>query len=137
MLPVQAALTTVVTSGVFDRFPRLKYVVLESGAGWIAHWLERMDAKFELFGALSRLKEKPSTYFQRQCWISAEPDEKTTPAMVQLVGEDKFLWASDYPHIDAHYGTVEELRRNIRSLPESAQRKIVGENAARVYELPM
>ena len=135
MLPVQAALTAVVTSGVFDRFPRLKYVVLESGSGWIAYWLERMDSKFEVFGGLSRLKDKPSTYFQRQCWISAEPDEKTIPAMVQLVGEDKFLWASDYPHIDAHYGVVEELRGNIRSLPESAQRKILGENAAQVYGL--
>ena len=135
-LSVQLAFSAVMCAGVFERFPRLKYVILESGAGWLAHWLERLDSKLVIAKANSPLKEMPSTYFQRQCWISVDPDEKTIPAMVELLGEDKFLWASDYPHLDAHYGVVEELRENIRGLPESAQRKILGENAVGVYGLP-
>ena len=135
-LSIQLAFSAVMCAGVFERFPRLKYVVLESGAGWLAHWLERLDSKLMIAKAFSPLKEMPSTYFQRQCWVSVDPEEKTIPAMVELLGEDKFLWASDYPHIDAHYGVVEELRGNIRSLPESAQRKILGENAVTLYGLP-
>jgi predicted TIM-barrel fold metal-dependent hydrolase len=137
MLPVQAAFTALVSTGVLQRFPRLKYVILESGGGWIAHWLDRMDGKYKVGKGFSPLKEKPSFYFQRQCYISVDPDEKTTPAMVELLGEDKFVWASDFPHIDAEYGVVAELKENIARLPESAQRKILGENAARIYCLPM
>ena len=67
----------------------------------------------------------------------AHPDEKTTPAMVELLGEDKFVWASDFPHLDAEYSVVAELKENIARLLESAQRKILGENAATIYCLPM
>ena len=137
MLSVQLAFTAVMTAGVFERFPRLKYLVLESGAGWVPHWLERLDSKLEMCGEFSPLKEKPSTYFQRQCWVAADPDEKSLPLMAQLLGEDKLLWASDFPHIDAHYGPVRELRENINTLSEDAQRKILGENASRVYGLPV
>jgi uncharacterized protein len=96
-----------------------------------------MDGKYKVGKGFSPLKEKPSFYFQRQCYISVDPDEKTTPAMVELLGEDHFVWASDFPHIDAEYGVVAELKENIARLPESAQRKILGENAARIYCLPM
>jgi predicted TIM-barrel fold metal-dependent hydrolase len=136
MLPIQAAFTAMINAGVYDRFPRLKYVLLESGAGWIAHWLDRMDSKYKVGKGYSPCKEKPSTYFKRQCYISAEPDEETTPFMVQLLGEDKFVWASDFPHIDAEYGAVKELCAHISTLSESAQRKILGGNAAHIYSLP-
>jgi predicted TIM-barrel fold metal-dependent hydrolase len=89
---VQAAFTVLVSTGVFQRFPHLKYVILESGGGWIAHWLDRMDGKYKVGKEFSPLKEKPSFYFQRQCYISVDPDEKTTPAMVELLGEDHFVW---------------------------------------------
>ncbi|MCH8087012.1 MAG: amidohydrolase, partial [Chloroflexi bacterium] len=135
MLPVQAAFTAMMTTGVFERFPQLKYVILEAGAGWIAHWLDRMDSKYKVFKSFSPMTLKPSEYFARQCIISTEPDEQATPAMVELLGEDRFVWASDFPHIDADMGTVKELREHIGGMSETAQRKILGENAARVYSL--
>lgn len=135
MLPVQAAFTAMMTTGVFERFPQLKYVILEAGAGWIAHWLDRMDSKYKIFKSFSPMTQKPSEYFARQCTISTEPDEQATPAMVELLGEDRFVWASDFPHIDADMGTVKELREHIGGMSETAQRKILGENAARLYSL--
>lgn len=135
MLDVQAAFTAMMTTGVFDRFPRLKYVILESGGGWIAHWLERMDSKYKVGKGFSSMKEPPSFYFDRQCYISVDPDEKTTPAMVKLLGAEHFVWASDFPHEDAEYGPVEELKEHIGSLSDSAQNKILGENAVKVYDL--
>ena len=44
--------------------------------------------------------ELPSFYFRRQCWSSGDPDEKSLPAIIPLIGEDRFFWASDFPHAD-------------------------------------
>ena len=134
-LPVVAAFTSLLQGGTLERFPRLKVAILESGAGWIAHWLQRLDGKHRLVQAFTPLRMKPSEYFQRQCWISAEPDEATIPVMAELVGEDRVVWASDYPHVDASLGVVATLEERIRSLPEGAQRKILGDNAAQLYGL--
>ena len=71
----------------------------------------------------------------RQGVISVDPDEETTKAMVELVGEDNFAWATDYPHIDAHLHTVGLIKQNLQGLPERTQRKVLGENAARLYGL--
>ena len=54
--------------------------------------------------------------------------------MADLAGEDNLIWASDFPHSDAKYpGVVDELLEHVEHLTDARQRKIVGENAARVY----
>jgi predicted TIM-barrel fold metal-dependent hydrolase len=134
---VMQAFATFFQLGVFDRFPRLRVVVLESQAGWIGYFLDRADAIFAgtTLGATVRLKEKPSHYFKRQCYISADPDERTIPAMMQLVGEDRFFWASDYPHPDHPGNYLDELKEMVAPMPDSARRAILGENVARAYKL--
>jgi predicted TIM-barrel fold metal-dependent hydrolase len=112
-------------------------VVLESQAGWIGYFLDRGDAIFNgtTLGATVRLKEKPSYYFKRQCYISADPDERTIAAMMQIVGEDKFFWATDYPHPDHPGNYLEELKGMIAPMNDSGRRGILGENVARAYQL--
>ena len=120
--------------GTFDRFPRLKLVVLEVGGGWVSYWLDRLDAVYEtLVGRAIPLLHKPSEYFQRQCWVSADPDEHALPAMVELCGEDKFFWASDFPHPDHTGGYIEELEEMAAKLSDRARRKVLGDNVMRVY----
>lgn len=81
------------------------------------------------------LKEKPSHYFYRQCYVSVDADEERLPEMSGWLGEDRLLYASDYPHPDAAFpGSVAELRGKT-GLSERAKRKILGENAARFYAL--
>jgi predicted TIM-barrel fold metal-dependent hydrolase len=134
---VQHAFGTFFQLGVFDRFPKLRTVVLESQAGWIGYFLDRGDAIFNgtTLGATVRLKETPSYYFKRQCYISADPDERTIAAMMQIVGEDKFFWASDYPHPDHPGNYLEELKGMIAPMKDSGRRAILGENVARAYKL--
>ncbi len=134
---VQHAFATLFQFGVFDRFPRLRVVVLESQAGWIGYFLDRGDAIFggTTLGGTVRLKEKPSYYFKRQCFISADPDERTIAGLMPIVGEDKFFWASDYPHPDHPGNYLEELRGMVAPMTESGRRAILGENVARVYKL--
>ena len=134
---VQHAFGTLFQWGVFERFPRLRIVVLESQAGWIGYFLDRADAIFEgtTFGATVRLKEKPSYYFKRQCYISADPEERTIASLTDLVGADKFFWASDYPHPDHPANYLEELQEMVAPMGETARRGILGENVARAYQL--
>jgi predicted TIM-barrel fold metal-dependent hydrolase len=134
---VKLCFTTLFNDGFFDLYPRLKVVLVEGMSGWIAQWLERLDHKYlYLNHTLPRpLRARPSEYFRRQCWISADPDEKTLPTMMRLVGEDKFVWGSDFPHAEGYAYPVVELKEAIEGLPEGMQQKILGENAARLYNL--
>ncbi|HVN89859.1 MAG TPA: amidohydrolase family protein [Candidatus Binataceae bacterium] len=131
------AFATFFQYGVFDRFPRLRVVVLESGAGWIGYWLDRGDAIYRhtQLGGTVQLKEPPSYYFKRQCYISADPDERSIAAMTQLVGEDRFFWASDYPHPDHPGDYIEELRGMVAGMTSTARRGVLGENVAKCFKL--
>ena len=82
-----------------------------------------------------KLKEKPSFYFKRQCFISADPDERTLAAMSQLIGADKFFWATDYPHPDHPGNYLEELQGMVAEMTPPARNGILGENVSRAYKL--
>jgi len=132
-IEVMAAFTQLVTTGVLERYPRLKCSVLEAGSNWICAWLDRLDHKFEMGGFETPMKQKPSDYFRRQCVISADPDETLTAPVVEHLGADYCIWASDYPHLDASMGVVAEIRERLATLPLETQRKVLGGNAAKFY----
>jgi predicted TIM-barrel fold metal-dependent hydrolase len=131
---IRHAFTSFFQYGTFDKFPRLKLVLLEAGAGWIAYWLDRLDAVYQsAMGRTVPLKEKPSFYFHRQCWISADPDETSLPAMVDLVGADRFFWASDFPHPDHVGNYIEEVEELGQKLKPGDREKVLGANVMQVY----
>jgi predicted TIM-barrel fold metal-dependent hydrolase len=134
-IDVMAAFTQMLAGGVLDNHPGLRCVVLESGATWISAWLDRMDHKYEVMRRLTPTSLKPSEYFYRQCLVSADPDETVIAPIVEAVGADYFVWASDYPHIDASFGVVGEIRSRLASLGEDDQAKVMGLNALRFYGL--
>ena len=132
------ALTSFMQYGVFDKFPRLKIVLLEVGAGWISNWLDRMDDVYNSYiGHALPLKEKPSFYFKRNVWISADPDEHALPAMIELCGEDRFFWASTFPHPDHIGNYIPELDEIADQLAPAARQKLLGENVMRAYNCAM
>ena len=134
-IDVMAAFTSMVSSGIFEKYPRLKCSVLEAGGNWISAWLDRMDHKYEVMSSFLPLTMKPSEYFYRQCLISMDPDEGMNAEVINHIGADYVIWASDYPHIDASYGVVKEMKEGVASLPLDAQRKVLGENVLRFYGL--
>ena len=131
---IRHAFTSFFNYGTFDKFPRLKLVLLEAGAGWAAYWLDRLDAVYSTaMGRVVPLKEKPSFYFRRQVWISGDPDERALPAMTELCGADKFFWASDFPHPDHVGNYMEEVEEMAEKLSPDARRKVLGDNVMKVY----
>jgi uncharacterized protein len=126
-----------VCGGVLERHPRLTVVVLEAGGGWLGHWFDRFDHFARVYGWMApELRLKPSEYFKRQCYVSFDPEESTLPLLAPLIGEDRIVWASDYPHLDATFpGVVRELEEHLLKLPLSAQDKVRGGNAAKLYGL--
>ncbi|MFT4563722.1 MAG: putative TIM-barrel fold metal-dependent hydrolase [Gammaproteobacteria bacterium] len=122
--------------GLFDRFPNIKAILLESGAGWIGAALDRMDTTYATtLGDNVPLKEKPSVYFKRQCWISGDPDERALAHVVDYVGNDRFFWATDYPHFDHPSNYMEELEGLVAPLSEIARNNLLGDSVANVYKL--
>ena len=103
---------------MFETYPRLRCAVLEAGSNWITAWLDRLDHKSEVMRAFSKMKLLPSEYFKRQCVISAEPDESITAQIIEHLGDDYVIWASDYPHLDASFNVVRELREKIAGRSE-------------------
>ena len=97
------AMASLVTDLLFERFPKLKMVSVEAGCGYAAYLMDRLDEKHDILRAMlpTPMPLKPSDYIRRNCWFVAEPEERTIGAMLDLVGEDKILWGSDYPHVDS------------------------------------
>jgi len=129
------ALTAMVTDLLFERFPRLKMVSVEAGCGYAAYLMDRMDEKFEVFAGLTGMPMRPSDYIRRNCYFVAEPQERTIGAMLDLVGEDRILWGSDYPHVDSTLEAPHLIRQSIAGLTTARQAAVLGENAKRVFGL--
>src|SRR5262249_5152346 len=122
--------------GFFDRFPQVKGGGLESGGGGIGARLDRMDTTYgTALGKRVPLKGKPSNSFKRQCWISGDPDEKALAHIVEYVGNDKFFWATDFPHFDHPGNYLEALQNLVTPLSPTARRNLLGDSVARVYGL--
>ncbi len=129
------ALSAMVVDQLFERFPALKIVSVEAGCGWAAYLMDRLDEKYALLGQLAPLPMKPSDYIRRNCWFVAEPEERTIGAMLDLVGEDRILWGSDYPHVDSTLAAPKLIRESIGGLSPARQAAVLGENARAVFGL--
>ncbi|HEV2336898.1 MAG TPA: amidohydrolase family protein [Stellaceae bacterium] len=126
-------LMSIIFAGVLERHPNMKLVIGEAGTGWIPYILDRMDAEWEeQFQGLD-LKMKPSRYWYRQCYATYQSD----PVGVKLIdelGADNIMWGSDFPHPDGVWPDSQEyIRRELGHLPAATRKKIVCDNAAKLY----
>jgi predicted TIM-barrel fold metal-dependent hydrolase len=135
---VRHQFTTLFDYGVFDRFPRLKVIVLESGGGWIGYWLDRIDAVYghTFIGTRVPLERKPSDYFRDRVWISCDPDERTIPALAERFGADRFMWASDFPHADHTPDYLRDLEELASMFPDGdGRRRFLGDTCRELFHI--
>lgn len=98
-----AAMASLVLDGALERHPALRVAFLESGTGWLPYWLHRLDEHREWLAAseCAGLSLSATEYFTRQCVISSEAEDGLAAGVVDAVGSDRVMWASDFPHPDA------------------------------------
>ncbi len=132
-------LTDLLFSGILPRFPDLNFLSVESGIGFIPFVLEACDYTFEYGSVRSAYPEfelKPSEYFARQvhgCYIF---EEYAPRELMDAIGVDNILFETDYPHPVCLYGNVrEKIDRALGDATPEARRKVLFENAARLYKV--
>ncbi len=137
-------LAAVIFSGALERYPRLKIVLAETGIGWLPYMVERMDDTYRKFldaeefwrahGGL-QLSMAPSAYFRRQVWATFQTDHVGL-RLVDLLGEDRVMWASDYPHADSTWPDSQKaIEDNFRHVAPAARQRILCDNAKELYGL--
>jgi predicted TIM-barrel fold metal-dependent hydrolase len=132
-------------SGVFERFPRLTFVMTEQGCAWIPPMLRRLDATLAQIRRTGRtgelryseehvLPKSATEYFTQNCFVGVSQPGPDDAAARDAIGLDRFLWGSDYPHDEGTFPyTREHLRQLFHATPPAELRQMLGENAARVY----
>ena len=92
-----------------------------------------MDYRYSYMGHSCQMKRSASAYFERNIWISADPEERLLPYMVELLGDHKFFIGSDYPHAEGFVEPVAKAHKALAKLPEASVNKILGDNAAQFF----
>jgi len=133
------ACTALIMGGVLERHPKLRVVHLESGAGWVAFWLDRLAASVQGgFRGLEipGLKMHPIDYFQRQCYISADPDDPGIKQVIDVMGDDNLVTATDFSHPEGRrYAWAVKEMLELPGVSEESKRKIMWDNALRLYPI--
>ena len=129
------AMASLVMSGHFDRFPNLKLLCVEAGAGWAPYIAHRLDEKYEMFGYAEKTKLEPSEYMKKNVYYVVEPREKNIDSMMDIIGERQFLWGSDYPHVDSSADALDQIFESTAGLSDARRRMVLGENARALYGL--
>ena len=131
------ALSVIIGEGVLDRFPRLRFVFLESGCGWLPYWLHRLDEHYEVLGVQTpELKIEPSKLLERgQLYFSFEADESELAHVIEVVGDDYLVFASDYSHFDSRWPGASQPIVHHEKISEGSKRKILNDNARQLYPL--
>jgi predicted TIM-barrel fold metal-dependent hydrolase len=134
----QCQLISLVTHGVFEKFPDLRVAMIESSWTWLPHLMWRFDHNYRsLRREVPWVKQLPSEYIRKNVKFTTQPSEFTDNPkhlyqMFEMVGNDEFLmFSSDYPHWDFDSPT----RTLPASFPADIRQKVLYENAAKFYQI--
>jgi predicted TIM-barrel fold metal-dependent hydrolase len=131
----QNQVTSLVCNGLFDRYPDLKVVFLESGVGWVTPFLWRFDQQYrELRSEIPWVKRLPSERIADHVRFATQPKGDVTASqfeeLIEMGGTERlFMFSSDYPHYDADSPEVALPR----TLPLALRRRIQYQNALETY----
>lgn len=141
----QRPLIHLMLSGVLERHQDLKIVMTESGASWLPPLLEKLDdtlAHIRATGATGELRFAPDAilpssateYARRNLWLGVSMPGPEDIAAYKVLGEDRIMWGSDYPHDEGtHPFTIESLRALFTGMDPALVHRLVAGNAADLY----
>ncbi|HEX5585835.1 MAG TPA: amidohydrolase family protein [Acidimicrobiia bacterium] len=129
------ALTELVLTGIFERHPALRVVLVESGLSWIPYLLDRLDRVSEKLDwpAQGMPSGRPSDYWYRNMAATFEEDQLGLE-MRERIGVDNLLWATDYPHPDSTFPrSIPIIEAEFASCTPAETAAMTGGNVARLY----
>ena len=121
--------------GLADKWPKLRWVLAETGFGWIPGLIEFMDSFWEdnRLWIEPKIEMKPSEQF-KHAWYATFEEESTSMALRHEVGVDRLLWGSDYPHTEGTFpNSRDTVRRIFAGVPADEVKKMVSTNAASLF----
>lgn len=131
------ATADLIWGAVPQRYRKLRFVIVEGGIGWVASLLGFMDHWWHDHNGWMepKLDERPSIYFKRQFRATFE-DDWAGILTRELVGVDRLMWGSDYPHTEGTFpDSHEQIMREFMGVPEGEVHMKVPGNAAKLYQL--
>ena len=124
--PPMKALTALIVDRVLDRFPRLKFGVIEQGASWVPGWMRNMDSAHNAFykneERLQQMSLKPSGFVKRQVRVTPYPHEDAG-WIIANTGDDVCLFSSDYPHVEGGRNPIKRFEASMASAGTSEAQK--------------
>src|SRR5205823_8779323 len=128
------AMSALIGGGVFDLFAELRVGVFETSGGWVPWLVERMDESYRPTSGLTpNLTRKPSEVVaEGRLFHAVESDELYLKDCVEALGEDMWLFATDYPHIGSPWPNGVQHITDRPELSASAKTKLLGGNALRL-----
>jgi predicted TIM-barrel fold metal-dependent hydrolase len=136
---MMANMTSLMHTGVPNRFPKLKVIFTEAGISWVPHIMWRLDRYWaEKRGTVPFLEDRPSDYIKRQMWFATQPlEEPDNPMHLveqihQTGGAERIMFASDWPHHDFDHPRA----LNRLPLKPDERNKIMWQNATEAFNLP-
>lgn len=137
---VQDVMGLMVLGGVFERHPRLKMVCAEADAGWLAHYMYRMDhAAFTYAddGIMKGLSRLPSEYIKSNVWATFQ-DDWVAFKTKDLLSHRQLIWANDFPHTDSTWPHSQQLlAKHAEHLTPLERRRILRDNVKELFRLPL
>jgi predicted TIM-barrel fold metal-dependent hydrolase len=133
----QRNIAALIGGAVLDRYPALRLTALECGHGWLAFWASRLDEMAEMSRhALPPLAQRPSDYVRGPRYfqsIQLHEGEQSLRHALEALGEDTFMFATDYPHSESWFPKSVDTFLAWKSIAEEARRKLLWDNAVRCY----
>jgi predicted TIM-barrel fold metal-dependent hydrolase len=135
----QDIIGTLILGGVFERHPKLKVVCVEADAGWVPHYMYRMDHAYKRhrywLPAGQTLSKLPSEYFRENVYTTFQ-DDWVAFRMTDMVNVERLMWANDFPHSDSTWPWSQDvLREHTKGLSAAAAQRILHDNVAELYGL--
>jgi predicted TIM-barrel fold metal-dependent hydrolase len=129
-------------SNVFDRYPKLSVVSAESGIGWVPFILEAMEYQYDEMVTLPEevglAKRRPAEYFRDHLYVMFWFEEVGATKLIEDIGVNNVLVETDLPHPTCLYpGPKEHFARVMANLDDHAKRRILQDNAAQLYRIPL
>ena len=135
---VRRSIGSIIFAGVLERFPGLRFAIVEHELSWLPYFLRQMDMHYTELSQTAPYRFKneilPSDFFRTQIYTTFQEDKLGLQTLPDLIGTDTLMFGSDYPHAESTWPRSQEfLADMLQDQSADVARKLVHDNVARLF----